>query len=107
MHGENANDTIGQFGGGGTTPDAWRELNSHTNGILTSGDISTCVEKTMIRSHPICESTGHLRVCGENWADRLPAAHLVGDISMCVEKTNIRNMIHVDSKGHLRIRGEN
>ena len=26
VHGENANDTIGQFGGGGASPDTWRKL---------------------------------------------------------------------------------
>ena len=127
VHGESANDTIGQFGGGRTSPDAWRKLNSHTNGILTSGNISACVEKAVrpysdepnnrdistcmekIRSHPVCESipgrtSPHTR--RKRLAGSLPPLHHE-DISTCMEKTEQTLPGGYSVSGHLRVCGEN
>lgn len=86
VHGENANDTIGQFGGGGTSPDAWRKLNSHTNGILTSGDISAYAEKTV---RPYSDESNNR------------------DISRCVEKTSVPCPMVRAPLEHLHAHGEN
>ena len=85
VHGESANDTIGQFGGGRTSPDAWRKLNSHTNGILTSGDISAYAEKTV---RPYSDEPNNR------------------DTSRCVEKTSVPCPMLRAPLEHLHVHGE-
>ena len=70
----------------GTSPDAWRKLNSHTNGILTSGDISAYAEKTV---RPYSDEPNNR------------------DISRCVEKTSVPCTMVRAPLEHLHAHGEN
>ena len=49
-----------------TSPHAWRKQRAAVVKILTSGNISTCVEKTLTSRLMLCRRTKHLHMRGEN-----------------------------------------
>ena len=85
MHGEYRHYADIAWALSGTSPHTWRKLNSHTNGILTSGDISAYAEKTV---RPYSDEPNNR------------------DTSRCVEKTSVPCPMLRASLEHLHVHGE-